>query len=128
MEANWMKTLKQADDYFGTVYRLSQTKRFKNETLYNIVCLSTEKFLHGYMLSQGAVPFNHTLSTMVRDVRPQLKGSMQTLYSDLQFLDEFQKNIEWQRPKPTDTDMKRMLETLVALREWILSQTTVMVQ
>jgi hypothetical protein len=62
--------LKEADEYHKLALGgLKRKKVFTNEILYNLISISVEKYIMGFLTARNQLPLCHTLKNMVNEVK-----------------------------------------------------------
>lgn len=117
----WKSFYAEAEAFSKAAVGAFEKKKFSHDTLYNIVCMSVEKYLVSYLMFKGEMPLNHTLSGLANEIKtkyPLTAG----LEKDIYFIDTFQDICiieSVKRKAPGQTEMQKMISTLTEIKEWV---------
>lgn len=73
----------------ATAAHEQQKKTFKPEALYNLVAMAIEKFIMAYLMKNGDLAENHTMTDLANALERHM-GKLVDLREKLEFLDTFQ--------------------------------------
>lgn len=88
----WQDFLKDGNGYLRTANGayLNGNKIFTAEILYNIIAMSIEKFVMAALMSNGAMPYNHTMADLVEAMEETFPEAIQDIREGLLKLDSYQ--------------------------------------
>jgi hypothetical protein len=108
----------EARQYLSVAKGFFKRKKFNNQSITNIICLSAEQFMVSYLIEYDTLPNHHSLDFLIdqtKKVKPDVSAS---LVADLHYMEEFQnlcviENIGMKIAD--DADVERLLNALVEL-------------
>lgn len=114
--------ISQANAYYKTALGgVNRKNIFTNEILYNIISMSIEKYLMGFLMSRNQLATGHTLTTMILDVKkyitvPESLEKRMDYFDRLQFICTF---AFFKQEPITDKDIVDMIQVLKEIRELV---------
>ncbi|MEN9444920.1 MAG: hypothetical protein RIS47_1811 [Bacteroidota bacterium] len=97
-------------------------KKFNYETIYNIICMSAEKYMVALVLHHNIMPQHHTLLGLIKEVVSVTERKDLVLLKHIRFLNSFQNlcSLEiMKNPEITTTDMQQLCDGLSYLRQFV---------
>ena len=88
----WQEFLQDGNGYLRTVqgaYRKGNMI-FTPEILYNIIAMAIEKFVMAAVMSQGSMPYNHTMADLVEAMETIFPNAIEEIRAGLLQLDAYQ--------------------------------------
>lgn len=111
-----------AESYYKTALGgVNRKNIFTNEILYNIISMSIEKYMMGFLTSKNELPPCHTLGNMIKEIKrhiPVEEGLVKRLdyFDKLQFICSF----SFIKQEPiSDNDIADMIVTLTEIRAMV---------
>jgi len=110
---DWREYLKDGKLYLQTALGAAERRSdvFTPEILYNIVAMSIEKLIMGFLMSRGDLAENHTMGDLLRALEKHAEVPA-ILSRDLLYLDSFQEICDldtYNRRPPTQEETIRIL-------------------
>ncbi|MBK8806603.1 MAG: HEPN domain-containing protein [Bacteroidales bacterium] len=118
---SWKEFHKEAEDYSKAAFSAFEKGKFTHDTLYNIICMSIEKYLVAFSIFHGQMPMNHTLSGLIEEIKVKFPVTDE-LKKGIFFIDTFQDICiitSAQRKEPNNLEMKRMIDIMVDVKAWV---------
>ena len=124
---DWRRYVRDGEQYLRTAREAVQKRRavFTPEILYNLVAMSIEKSIMGYLMSRGDLAENHTMGDLAVALERNA-GPLPGLTSGLRRLDRYQEICDldaYKRRPPSAAEIPAMLEIGQSVREWVAEQT-----
>lgn len=120
----YKQIIEEADSHANMVVRSFKKKKFDNIFLLNLVTMSMEKFMVGYLISKDNLPSGHTLSFLVQEMTnyTSIPESDINLIEDLD--DKIQLcSLEVVAPYiPTDKEMEVILDTMTNIQSIVKNE------
>jgi len=116
------KFITEAEAYYKTAHGGVNRKHiFTNEILYNIISMSIEKYLMGFLTSKNQMPACHTLGNMIKEVKqhiPVEDGLAKKMdhFDKLQFICSF---ALFKKEPISDNDIMDMITVLKEIRAMV---------
>lgn len=95
---------------------------FTPDILYNLVAMAVEKFIMAALMSQGAMPYNHTMADLVHAMDRTFPGKMKNLREGLLSLDQYQQicDLDGYTIQPPEMDeIPRMIDLADEVRKLV---------
>lgn len=109
----------EANGYFkAATGGLNRKNIFTNEILYNIISMSIEKYLMGFLVSRNQLPQCHTLSNMIQEVK-ELTPVTDYIVQKMNYFDKVQQIcslVNYDKNIITDRDILVMIDLLKQIR------------
>lgn len=109
----------EANGYFkAATGGLNRKEIFTNEILYNIISMSIEKYLMGFLVSRNQLPQCHTLSNMIQEVKV-LTPVSDYIVQKMNYFDKVQQIcslVNYDKTIITDKDILVMINLLKEIR------------
>lgn len=118
--SDWHKYLSDGNQFLKTARGAytKEKKAFSPETLYNIICMAIEKFVMAYLMKNGDLAVNHTMTDLVETLEKYITLTA-ALKLELQHLDSYQDICEFDNftmKKITVSEVGDFLDTAETLR------------
>ncbi|HON53897.1 MAG TPA: hypothetical protein PLS12_11870 [Bacteroidales bacterium] len=117
-DANAEAIRTEARQYLSVAKGLYKRKKFNNQAITNIICLSAEQCMVSFLIENDALPNHHSLDFLIdqtKKVKPEVPDA---LVADLHFMEEFQNLCVIESigmKSATDHDVERLLNALTEL-------------
>ena len=115
---DWGKELLKARLYAKAVYGMLKNRKFDNETLYHIICLSIEGYTLTLAYMLNYIPTHSGLTFVVRELGKKM--NLPTHFVDeARFLNSFMTycSLDFEEPKKvSESDLKRMISFLTDIK------------
>lgn len=126
----WQEFIEHGEKYLKTAVNGSKFRKdvFTPDLLYNIIAMSIEKHIMGYLLYNNSMPDNHTLRDLVDAVKklnPNPDSSLDDLFEKLVNMDRFQEIccIEfYHRDTPEEKDIQEFISIGQGVKEFVSKQ------
>jgi hypothetical protein len=109
----------EANGYFkAATGGLNRKEIFTNEILYNIISMSIEKYLMGFLVSRNQLPQCHTLSNMIQEVKA-LTPVSDYIVQKMNYFDKVQQIcslVNYDKTIITDKDILVMINLLKEIK------------
>jgi hypothetical protein len=108
---DWSKDLKDAHLYARTAKGMKESRKVDNETLYNIICLSVEKYTATMAGMVNYIPMHSGLSFVMRELSKKMEVPQHFL-EETRFLNGFMTycSLDFEKPKEiSESDLQRMV-------------------
>lgn len=121
-ETEYPQFISQAEAYYKTVQGGVKRKQiFTNEILYNIISISIEKYLMGFLMSKNQLPPCHTLNNMIKEVKRHILVE-ESLVKRMDYFDKLQficALTPFKRDPVSDNDITDMMIVLKEIRDMV---------
>lgn len=113
---NWQDYLSDGEKFLHTAAGAfeKRKKAFSEETLYNITAMAIEKFIMAFLMKNGDLAENHTMTDLVAALSRHLERMPEELAEKLHYLDSFQDICDledYRRTPPTRQELSTILST-----------------
>lgn len=113
-QSKWFEFIDEGRRYLKTATNGAEKRKtvFTPEIIYNIVAMSIEKHIMGYLVFNNCLPDNHTIGDLVNAVR-MIHPFESTLFKKLEGMDRFQEICsidQYSRISPEEKDVREFLE------------------
>jgi hypothetical protein len=118
---DWSKDLKDAHLYARTAKGMKESRKVDNETLYNIICLSVEKYTSTLAGMVNYIPMHSGLSFVMRELSKKMEVPKHFL-EETRFLNGFMTycSLDFEKPKEiSESDLQRMVAFLNELCSFV---------
>lgn len=127
-QKEWQEFINDGCKYLKTAVNGSKHRQniFTPEIIYNIVAMSIEKNIMGYLLYNNRLPDNHTLRDLVNAVR-LIHPFENVLFEKLNNMDRFQEicSIDlYNRKIPNKNDVQEFLNIGIEVQSFVAGQLT----
>ncbi len=120
---NWMEYRRDGEQFLHVALMARQKKRrhFTPEILYNLTGMAIEKLVMAYLMKQGDLADNHTMTDLV-DALERHMGNQPRLRQKFHYLDSFQEICDPESftvKKPSDEDTTAILAIGEEIRDFL---------
>jgi hypothetical protein len=120
---NWMEYRRDGEQFLHVALMARQKNRrqFTPEILYNLTGMAIEKLVMAYLMKQGDLADNHTMSDLAEALERHM-GSQIQLRQKLRYLDSFQEICDLESftvKKPSEEDTTAILAIGEEVRDFL---------
>lgn len=112
---DWEDYHRDGEKFIQTAVGAFATKKkaFSGETLYNITAMAIEKFIMAFLMKNGDLAENHTMTDLAFALKRHLISMPEDLAEKLEFLDSFQDICDMEkmhRSEPTPLELQKIVD------------------
>lgn len=123
---NWQDYFRDGRQFLKTARNAhaKESKAFSPDTLYNLICMAIEKLIMAYLMKNGDLAENHTMTDLANALKRHL-GEIPELTEKLVYLDSFQEICDLETYTiriPTNSDINTFLEIAAEIDDLLSPQ------